>query len=318
MKPNLRTALLLAVAGAAAFAQPARAANPPYTVGDLLIGFDQAGTTTVVVADIGPATKYIPTSLNSSLASSYGLSTPGTATPGATFTVQFGVIPSTSTPVTSIGTDLTNTFGPNWADNNQENLVQWGIAGGTKHLNPAPGTFGLPLNTLFLTQAETTPGVQSTPPTLLTNATASTADANFVNASQGTTSGFKNSTATANSTEVVTQNTSASNNWLDPNSAGSPSTSAFGTGLNIQQALSGANIGPTNSVLDLYLLPPGGLNGGGNATYLGYFTLDSSGDLSYTAVPEPSTNAMLVIGTFGVFAFVRRLRRLHRNVRAIA
>ncbi len=275
------TVALLALAGAALVPPSAKAATVTtvYTQGDLLLGFHQSGTTNDLLVDIGPASNYINAT--------------------SAFTISFGVIPGTSTSVTNLSADLAAVFGSSWASNTQTNLVQWGIAGDTDHFTDG-ATFGLPKNTLFLTQAEATPGVQSTPLQRFKTGTAGTLDGTLNSLATGSF-GFSNSTSTVNSTVATIQPIAQSNSWVSFN----PGSNAFGTGYNIEQLPAGTNIGPTNSVLDLYQLQPNTVNGG-NGTYLGNFTLDSGGKLTFTPTPEPSTFAMIGLGV--LFLATRRTR----------
>lgn len=273
---------LLALAGTALIPQAAKAATVTtvYTQGDLLLGFHQSGTTNDLVVDLGPASNY----LNAT---------------GA-FTISFGVIPGTSTTVTDLSADLTAVFGSSWASNSQTNLVQWGIVGDTDHF--ANTTFGLPKNTLFLTEAETIPGQGSTPLQRFKATTSGTLDANINSFQFSGTPSYNNSSSTVNSTVATIQPTSQANSW----DSFTPNLSAFGTGYNIEQPLTGTFSGPTNSVLDLYELQPNTVNGG-DGLLVGNFSLNSSGSLTFTPTPEPSAFAMIGLGV--LFLGVRRPRR---------
>jgi len=70
--------------------------------------------------------------------------------------------------------------------------------------------------------------------------------------------------------------------------------------------------GSSPTVLDIYKLAGSSL--GGTSTLLGYFTMTSSGPsqatTTFTAVPEPSTYAMLGMGALGILFLARRGRRL--------
>lgn len=280
MKTTQRITMILAVAGLIFAAQHARAQNA--VTGDLLMGFNQTGSPNDYVIDLGPASQF----LNKSA--------------GTTFTVS---------NLQGLATDLsTVAFNSSWASNSQTNLVQWGIVGYTA--TAGPDTFaGVADDSLFVTVGESTPGtLASTVPQEKSSTnqngviTASNGLANLVNNINNTDSQSTNVT----NTTAVEQSSGESHSWA----LGNPQTNAFTSGLNIEQPDSGSFRGPTNSELDLYLLQPGS----GNGTYEGSFTLDGSGDVTFSvlAVPEPSTYAMLFMGA-GIFVFLTHRRsRLRR------
>ena len=180
--------------------------------------------------------------------------------------------------------------------------LQWGVLGATSNilggLTGAGGTFGLPKNTLFLTQGETTLGVRATAPA------EASASGQGVNNSQFIPVGtaFNGLPAAANST-VASWDTAG--DW----SAGNPSFNAIGFSYGIEQPGSGSNAGPTNSALDLFELKATNAGGSGSGVYLGTFSHDNSGNLNYvSAVPEPSTYAAVGVGTAFPLPF-HRVRR---------
>ena len=293
-KTKLLAAGLVAAAAAAVLAPSARAQNTVNT-GDLFIGFEEPGVSYDYVIDLGPANYFI------------GLA----ATPGTTDITTADPNHGGGLGLGNIASDLSNVFGANWATNSlvTGSNVQWGVIGATSNsaggLTGAGGTFGLPKNTLFETSAELTPGTQSSPLPTNTSGVQGTVNTNII----GFESNFNNSTQTANSNYAEIQTVDATNDpdsWTGEN----PSAEAFGNSYSIEQPTSGAFIGPTNSVLDLYELKP---QNGGTGVDLGSFSLTSAGDLDFTsaaAVPEPSTYAAIGIGAAFLVLFRRNRKRI--------
>lgn len=265
-----------------------------YNTGDLLLGLEKPGTTNQYVVDLGPASYFITLS-----------ESPGTITDITTSDYS-------GAGLGNIAADLANAtsgFGSTWYANSatQGQNVQWGIFGATSNISGGTtgsgGTFSLPKNTLFETIAETVPGSGSTAPAEASSSGQGTVNSLFK--SFAGSGGFKNSTETANS-QYATFGPGIT--WTSED----PSADAFqiGNGIEQPQGAGITAIGPTNSELDLYeLIPTGDTGSTGSGTELGSFTLDSSGNLDFTAaVPEPSTWAILGLGT-GILAFARRNRR---------
>ncbi len=264
--------LIAAVLGTSAHSQVAG-----YSEGDLLIGFEQQNgsggiTANDYVVDLGSANNFI----------------------GATSPLTFNL--STS--------NLVSAFGSGWASNTPAgSLVQWGVVGGSDGNGPITlGSDTLQKNTLFYTQGELTVGTHSSAP-----ATAS-------NSNQGNINGNIQEFATdyQSTNPGVNGSVIASNDSLGWSALGTPSTSAFGSGKNIEQPSSGSDTGPTNSELDLYELPNTTQTPGSKAILLGDFTLSSGGTLTFVgaqAVPEPSAYAMAIVAAT-LFVVLRRRKAL--------
>jgi hypothetical protein len=274
--------ILLAAAALASLAAGAQAQTVNYSTGDLVLGFEEPGNADDYTVDLGSASYFI------NLASS-----PGTTN----LTLDD---PAYGGSLGNIDADLTNVFGSGWATNSSTlgDNVQWGVFGETGKV--VSGVAGVPTNTAFLTFAETIPGFGSNAPSEGTN-----------NAQEIWNTHFQTFTAsvsgsqTANSAYASISLASAGDSW----STGEPSGNAFTIGYGIEQPGSGTYIGPTNSELDLYELIPTNEGGTGEGELLGDFTLNSSGDLSFTsaAVPEPSTYASAGLGA-ALLLFFRRNR----------
>jgi hypothetical protein len=268
MKLRKLTSAALALAGTALLAQQAQALNS-YTTGDLLLGFEQAGNANDYLVNIGLASEYID------------------AAPGKSFTVSAG----------NLEADLSSSslFGSGWAT---DSTVQWAIAGTTG----ASGTLGLPASTVFLTEAEATPGVANAKPL----AVSSVSTQGGYEIDELGTQGFQNSVPTGNADATI-QTASGGDSFVtlynDPNGEG------FGSGDDLL-----TNSTPTTSILDLYELEPHNISRGQtepDGTFLGDFSLDSDGDLIFTAAgtaetPEPSTYALMSVGLTLLFWQFRR------------
>jgi hypothetical protein len=199
---------------------------------------------------------------------------------GATFTVNLGG---------SIGDDLTDTFGASW---NTTSTLFWSVSGTTF------ATLG-DLNTIYLTKARgTNVNNQSSPWISNTN----NGQGDQVALLQGLAGAYRdNGVATGNSTTATLQSTGLANSYA---SFTQGTSSDFQWG-NIEGRF---NNGTAGSVLDLYRVTPS--LDSTPATYLGKFTIDNSGIVTYTsAVPEPSTYGFL-IGAGLVFLII--IRRRHR------
>jgi hypothetical protein len=183
-----------------------------------------------------------------------------------------------------ISLDLTNTFGANW---NTRSDVQWSIFGGTSSPN----------NILWGSKERTNPLAQSTPIVRRANGAQGTTFSSI----QAFGLAYEGSTESSNLTGATVQLVASTNSYASFYTSGND----FGW-TNLEGSF--AN-GTSGSVLDLYNLLPAA---GGNGTYVGSFTLDNSGALTFgvASVPEPSTYAMLGLG-LGALAVLRlRARRI--------
>ena len=172
--------------------------------------------------------------------------------------------------------DLSTAFGSNWASlTSGGGKVEWSVFGANTNTNE-----------FWITNTAT-----------FARSTSST-QVGIVQEMENVYAGLTGSVSTANSDE----------DYIDTNASGDGNsyTSA------ITNAESGDNweysFGPSetvvgnNSLVGLYDSPVGT----GNATQIGAFSLGNTGTLTFTAVPEPSTWATIVLGAMSLLAFRRR------------
>jgi hypothetical protein len=296
---NLARAALVAAAALAAHSAFATTVTlTDQSSGDLFLGFRQSANAQDLEVDIGSIAKYTPTAL-------------GGTWNGITFNIGFGVIPGTSTPVTNIFADLSAVFGGNWATNTQDQTgVRWAVAG-NQSLTSSPLTINPGKNTVYLTQAETAIGQQTAG--IAAGAINFAAASGGVKNIEGSLGYAANNQSTVNSSVALIESSSGSNSW-NTQIGGITSGSGFGSGLAIEQALTGSLAGPVNSQLDLYQITNTGTGGTSNAgVYLGSFALNSSGTLTYSnvnAVPEPASTALLGFGLATLVPFLRRRNKI--------
>lgn len=259
----------LAVAALALPAVHARATVVPTNqVGDLVLGFEASGSADDLEVDLGPISQFVNAT--------------------SAFNVTFGDVPSTSTVVTSLNSDLGIFNGSGtWQTNS---ALVWGLAG----LTPDSSHFNL-----FLSQD----AVNTTNPGTFSFGGESTPKSGIE--SLVGPSGLGGSANDGFSTAAAAVPTGNANSWSSFN----PSTSAFQSGIVVEQVDGDPAIGST---LNLFEATPNS-SGSGPATDIGSFALNSAGDLTFTpaSVPEASTWAyVLGGGTFlmGVLRF-RRDRR---------
>jgi hypothetical protein len=270
-----------------------------YTNGDVFLGFRRSGTANTLAVNLGSATKF--------LIPAYG----GTATPGSSFNVQFGLVPGTSTPVFNLNTDLTGVFTSSWTNNTTDGSgVRWAVVGLSG--NTTSGIPGYTARTLFVTRARTEPSVQtSIGADRLDIGDFGEFSAAFTAFTQGTGgSQFRFQDSTTNSTVAYIGAAGGADNWGTRIDTASEGSFGLGSGVEVEQTF-GDFQGTTDSVLDLWISP----NTGSTTipvnqnTYLGNFTVNTAGELTFTAVPEPSTYALLGLAGAGTLAWRWRHRR---------
>lgn len=263
---------LLALAGAAIFLTTSAQAQT-YTSDDLFIGFRAhagTGSTTPLLLNIGQASIYRD----------------------ASGTISIG----------NIGADLANTFGAGWATRSD---LWWGVAGAA---NVATGLD--PLRTLY--------------------ASSGSPFARQGNATQGTPTSrigvdlagnYVNFGVAGVNTAVKIGDTADANDWAELVTNGNPAQSFSGNSFGyfaggIEENFSG---GVAGTSLEMYRAlrtgltdfenPTAGTPGVTPAVFQGSLFISGTGDVSFGAIPEPSTYASLAFGGLLLFLVVRR----HRN-----
>jgi hypothetical protein len=273
----LKLTALSAIAGMTFLGQSAKAASPSYTAGDLLLGFYATGGTgadQTYVFDLGnSATVYREATTNFTLA-------------------------------TSLGTDLSSVFGSNWFSRSD---LYWGVVGVRSSSSSGSVVNGDPVRTNYVSLAETTFGIQTTAPTISLSTSRANVATDIV-AIQTGVGGFSTSTATANSNNLGAIIATSNSNSFDELSSKLSTDGGLDIFGNFGNGASGA-------ALDLYRIlntntgaSPTGTVGVGS--YEGTFTIDNSGNVSFAAVPEPSTWAMMGVGAaFLGMQVVRRSKK---------
>lgn len=278
---SLKAKSLLALAGLFIASVSAQAATT-YTANDLILGFrqnDPSNTNTLLV-NIGSANNFRGTTI-----------TTGT--------------------IASLGTAITNWYQPvsgsTWfSDPN----VTWGIVATIGASNQSvAGVNGVRdfANTLYGTQFESTYGTQSSTPNDAGSSTQGLVRSDI--ASMG--SAFNGQAQTAGINATIQAN-GATNSWNSFQS----SAGFGGQGFSFFSALEGQFANGTagnNAALDLFRFA-GNAASGTASQYLGTFTMDNTGTLSFAtttpgAVPEPGRFAFLGLGLGG---FLLRRRRAAR------
>jgi hypothetical protein len=208
----------------------------------------------------------------------------------APFTVSFGTNPSTSAAVTNLNSDL-GIFGASGAWVSNTSLL-WGVVGVQSTL---PTTNGYDI---FLSQ-DPNSGITLNNQAATTTRSWAT-DIKAVDSASGL-GAYAND---GYSTEAAAISTGAANSWTSFASFG---TGSFATGHQVEQVDGDSALGSLN----LYEVQDNGATST-PATDVGSFTLNSSGQLTFTpaSVPEPSTWASIISGALFLAFFRRRGARV--------
>jgi len=295
-KSKLRV-LALAAGSFAITVLSANAANSFYAPGDLVLFFQQDGGTQTVYANLGNA------------ATLYRGAATGAA--GGTNSLNFLDISAT----------LISAFGPGWASDTTLYAGLAGVWGNSNTLNTLQD--GDPHRTLYISAARSSVG---------TIGQANSSPADMVSAG--------NTALTGAATGIQTQNNVLENSYTTAVAQSPVATSQIDNqntfSLGIQNAAFGGNIaggvqqkgtagvfsasfgaaGSTEFALDLYRFQGkdniAGQVGFGEGlrlgTYEGTVTVGTDGQVSFTAVPEPSTYALMGLSALFIGYVIRRRR----------
>lgn len=284
MHRTIKLKAILAVAGAALSVGSAFAQNASYdqAAGDIVLFFEQYGGSQTIMVNIGTGQSFRDATSN-------------------------------MTAIKNLGTELTANFGATWYDNAD---LYWGVAGvRSNSTGTTTQVNGDPNRTLYVSQERTAVGT--------VGSASSVGWSGFANSDM--TTGANGIIAMTNRMETVattdrliegigTSNVDNQNPFL-----GSSPGTAFGIfpggvmgnfGAGSFGTLGGYS---SESALDLYRIlasttATGQVSGPlREGSYEGSFVIDSSGDISFVAVPEPSTAFVLLAG-LGSLAFFRRRR----------
>jgi hypothetical protein len=204
---------------------------------------------------------------------------------------------STTLSLGSVGTDLTNIFGAGWTNSSS---VYWGAVGTDSNTDA-----------LFATRAEIY-GVQSHATAWARQNDTNQSGVNTTITGMGYNA-FDSNASTANSSVGFAQPTSMSDSWANWQPGGGNSSGIslayFNPTIegNFQHGTGNGGAYGSGSVLNLFEMQ----DGSGSGSYLGSFTINDSGSVTFqvTSVPEPSTYAMVAAGGLLVLSMRNRLRK---------
>jgi len=278
MKNTTILAASIAILGSALHANAQ--SNLSYTADDLILGFRAPSAATDYLVDIGPVYNYINAS-GSFVVSGLG----------------------------NTQQDLINVFGSGWAT---ETDLYWSISGVSSNTG-ALGN-GDAKSTVYASAAETSVTLDGSPHstdwTVGNSSSKSTyagkmtsLEQQYVRSSGGTLQ-VSTTNSTVGMTQPSTNNTTYPNNYASfmPGGGNSDASDSFKYFNPTVEANSATGI--TSTALDLWRLD-GSASTGTPGTYVGTFSLNNSGALTFTKTPEPATVGMLLLG-FGALAARRR------------
>ena len=203
---------------------------------------------------------------------------------------------ATSVSSVSLGADLTTTFG-------STSGIYWSV-----FTYDGNGTYA-PVNTLFMSDPRSDVNVENTPPV-----TGTSSQQDLVTGQLGAMADALSSTYGT----IIDNQVIQLPNGLGATSGGDPAsyTTALGSSFDFngtyRQNFENLSSGTTATVSDLFQQNPSPLHNPGAGNYLGNFTLGTDGTMTFTpvsAVPEPSTLAMIGTGMMGLVAFRRLAKR---------
>jgi hypothetical protein len=271
-KTRLLTTALLALAGIGLAVAPASAASVSYSDGDLFLAF-------YATSGSGKSTDYL---VNLGSAS--------------TFTSASG---SMTLNIGDIGSDLVDTYGADW---NTRSDLYWGVFGTTYTQTVGSD----PANTIYMTKPESSIGTIETGFTRTTNGQQGVYAADMH--SVGYAYGNFGYTSTVNSNVGVLQSINDQNAFENYQSNQNGNVTSFTIYSNTMGNFGNLTDG---TALDLFRMAPGDPNAGLAGDTVGTFTIDDSGTVTFSAVPEPGT--CVLIGAAAAFLLVVIRRRKIQN-----
>jgi len=198
-----------------------------------------------------------------------------------------------TTTIDTIGNDLTTAFGSGWAT---DQSVKWAVFG-TDQLHTT--SYDTSTYTNYATKPE---GIVGTLATGYLRNTQST-QASASNAMIGVENAYKNGSLSAEGGYL--QSTGVTNSLYSQTAGGSNIIFANYTSGDFSN-------GTSQSVLDLFRMVKVSSVDGSTGDYVGSFSINDAGTVSYTvtAVPEPSTYGLFILGGAVALAVVRRFRKV--------
>jgi hypothetical protein len=271
-KTRLLTTALLALAGIGLAVTPASAASVSYSDGDLFLAFYATGGS-------GKPTDYL-------------------VKLGTASTFQNASSPMTLN-IGDIGSDLVATYGADW---NTRSDLYWGVFGTTYTQTVGSD----PANTIYMTKSESSIG------SIEKGFTRTSSGQQGVYAADMHSVGFAYGnygyTSTVNSNVGVLQSIDAQNAFEDYQSTQNGIVTSFTIYNNTMGNFGNLTDG---TALDLFRMTPGNPTSNLAGDYLGTFTIDDSGVVTFSPVPEPGT--CVLIGAAAAFLLVVIRRRKIQN-----